>query len=687
MTEDEVIKAALEDFKTASDAEAQNRKDMLEDLQFRAGEQWPDFVYSSRETDNRPTLTINRLPQFIRQITNDARHNRPSIKVAPVDDGADQEVAEVLNGLFRHIEVSSNADIAYDTAVDNQVTMGLGYIRVLTDYTDDDSFEQDIKIKWVKNPFTVYYDPNCVEPDYSDAKYAFVVEDIPIEEYKRMYPESKMVGMDNFKSTGDNNLGGWTNNKTVRVAEYFRKEAVKKTLYLLNDGSTTTEKPKDDKDIALDPETGKPKTRPTTEWQVTWYKVNGIEILEQKKWPGKYIPIVPVIGEDLIIDGKRVIFGLVRGARDSQRMLNYWTSAITEAIALAPKAPFMVAEGQVEGYEQFWNDANTRSYAFLTYKQTDLEGRQAPMPQRNQAEPPVQAMMAAMQQAGQNLKDTTGIYDDSLGQRNQEEVSGKAILARQKQSNISNFHYLDNLSRSIEYLARIVLDLIPSIYDTARTIRIIGEDEIHSQVQINQKQTMDNGQPKLDENGAVKKAISFGVGKYDVVVTSGPSYSTRRQEAAASMLNVVQSYPQLMQVAGDLLVKNLDWPGSEALAERLEKTLPPNLQPQPDGKPQLPPQVQQAMAQSQQMIQKLTQELNQVQIELKTKAAELATKERIAKMDADRSIAVEAMKHESRANHEILMQQLRDISAQNQMQQSQNMQAVQQTQPQQLPQQ
>lgn len=616
---------AFKRFNQADTAEREIREKSLLDLKFRAGEQWPENIQNSRTVDQRPCITINRIPQFVRQVTNDARHNRPSIHVSPVNDGGDQATADIINGMFRHIEVQSAADIAYDTAVDAQVTMGWGYFRVNTCYVDDDSFEQEICIERIKNAFTVYFDPGCVQPDYSDANWAFIIEDMTKENYKAMYPNTAMASALDLSSVGDH-PAGWRDGESVRVAEYFVKSHDDKWLYQKKDGTVVEKEPKNF--------VNKRRVRVP---KITWYKINAAEIIEQQDWVGKYIPIIPVLGDDLDIDGRRDLSGLVRAAQDPQRLMNYWITAQTEAIALAPKAPWLIAAGQMKGFEQIWQTANIKTTSHLPYNPISIDGIQVPPPQRMTGEPPVQAMTVASQQAGQYLKDVTGIYDASLG-AGTPDVSGKAIIARQGQTNIANFHYVDNLSRSIKYLGKIILDLIPKIYDTERVVRIIGPDGSPDTVTINQNQV----DPLTQEVTHVLNDVT--VGRYDVTVDTGPSYSTKRQQSSDSMQQISQAYPELWSIAGDLMVEQFDWPGAEALAERLKMALPPPIQMQVQSKEQtgqaIPPQLMAKMNQQQQAIQQLSQALQAAHQKLQTKQLENASKEKIAAMNNETNLAV-----------------------------------------------
>ena len=646
---DETVKTALKRFRMAEEAESDTRKRALEDLKFRAGDQWPDNIKQQRALEHRPCITINQLPKFIRQVTNDARQNRPSIKVLPTAD-ATQETADVINGMCRQIQSSSQADVAYDTACDMQASIGLGYFRVLTEYCYEDSFDQEIKIKRIKNPFTVYFDPGAQEHDYSDAKWCFIVADIPVEDFFSDY-EGKKKADYQLETTG-NTQPDWMNEDYIRVAEYFRVDEKQETIYLLDDKRVITKAEKEQLEQG-GIEVNVINERETTKRKVIWSKLTALEELKTQDWPGRYIPVVPVLGEDYDIDGKRVIRGMVSDSMDAQRLYNYNSTAFTEALALAPKAPFIMAEGQDEGYERFWENANTKAYSRLVYKPVTIGGQIAPAPQRNTAEPPVQALAIGIRQAAEDLKGTTGIYDASLGARSNEQ-SGRAILARQAEGDVANFHYIDNLSRSIRYLGVILVDLIPKIYDAERVVRILHEDGESELVQINQHFEAENGERRLYDVTA---------GKYDVVVSTGPSYNTRRQEAAASMVEITQSYPKMMDVAGDLMVKNMDWPGASDIAERLKKLLPEGLLENEDGQPQLPKELQERMAKQDEMIGHLTEALNKTQDTIDNKMAEIESKERMKNAELQNKLIIEQMKQSGTANLTILQKQLEDISS------------------------
>lgn len=623
-----IIELARKRFKICDESSSELRNIALEDLKFSAGEQWPDDAKRERSQDNRPCLVINRIPQFIRQVTNDQKQNKPGIKVFPVDDKSDVETAKILQGLIRHIEYNSNASIAYNYAFDGAVRKGFGFYRIITDYVSPDSFDQEILIKKVQNHFSVLLDPSHIEPDGSDAEYGFIFDDLTDDEFKEKYPDSELSSMDDWTSIGSSK-DNWVSENSVRIAEYFYKDYEDKDICLLSDGSTVF---KDEFDQSMS-ELTIVKERKTKVPVVKWCVINGIEILEEKIFPSKYIPILPVYGEEIQIENQRIFEGIVRHAKDAQRMYNYWVSSETEAIALAPRAPYLVANGQVpDAFKEQWANANRRNYPYLTYEPKTVGGQLLGAPQRNTFEPAVQAITNARMQAADDMKATTGIYDSALGAQSRE-VSGVAIRGRQAQSQTSNFHYVDNFHASLRHGGRIIVDMIPKIYDSARVARIIGEDDEQEIVFINQ----------LFEKDGEQKLFNLGAGKYDVAVEAGPSFATKRQEALSSMIDLTKSYPQVAQVAGDLMVKNMDWPGASEIAERLKKMLPPGIA-DDKNKQEIPAEAQAQMQQMQQMLDQLTQQLNEKSELLKNKSIEIESKERIefAKMEVD--LQKEAMK-------------------------------------------
>jgi hypothetical protein len=585
---EEILTVARSRMKMAMAAYSDTREDELDDLRFYAASpdnqwQWPADVLQTRgavqgQTINaRPCLTINKLPQHVHQVTNEQRMNRPGIKVIPADDEADVDMAEVFNGVIRHIEYISDADVAYDTACENQVSYGEGYIRLLTEYCDEDTFDQDIKIARIRNSFSVYMDPMIQDPTGADARWCFVTEDVTKAEYERMYPDAAPISTLMSLGVGDQSISQWINENTIRIAEYFYIEYEKQTLNLYPGNQTAFDGTPEDK--ALRMMFGKPiRSREADRKKVKWCKINGYELLESREWAGAYIPVVRVVGNEFEVDGRMYVSGLVRNAKDAQRMYNYWVSQEAEMLALAPKAPFIGYGGQFEGYEQQWKTANTNNWPYLEVNPdvTDGQGQVLPLPQR--AQPPMASsgLLQAKAGAAEDIKSATGQYNASLGMTSNER-SGKAILARQREGDVGTYHYVDNLARAIRHIGRQLVDLIPKIYDTERIARIIGEDGEPATVKMNPMQEEPVKRIVDQEGTLIEKIYNPNVGKYDVRVITGPGYATKRQEALESMAQLLQGNPQLWQVAGDLFVKNMDWPGAQDLAKRFKKTIDPKV--------------------------------------------------------------------------------------------------------------
>ena len=600
----------------AQAAYSDSREDELDDLRFMAGSpdnqwQWPADVLATRgsvqgQTINaRPCLTINKLPQHVRQVTNEQRQNRPSGKVIPADDNADVEVAEIFNGVVRHIEYMSDADVAYDTACDNQVTYGEGYIRLLTEYCNDETFDQDIKIGRVRNAFSVYMDPTIQDPCGADAKWCFITQDILTTEYEEMFPDASPVSTLMAQGVGNESMAQWLAENTIRIAEYFYYENERATLHLYPDNQTAFRGSQRDKQLSS--MFGKPiRSREVDRKKVMWMKTNGFDVLDEREWPGKWIPVVRVIGNEWEVDGQIHISGLVRNAKDAQRMYNYWTSQEAEMLALAPKAPFIGYGGQFEGYEMQWKTANTTNWPYLEVNPdvTDGAGNVLPLPQRAAPPLPQTGLIQAKMGAAEDIKSTTGQYDASIGAQGNER-SAKAIIAREKQGDVGTYHYVDNLARAIRHITRQIVDLIPKIYDTQRIARIIGVDGEVDMVKFNPSQQEPVKEIREPQTGAlIEKIYNPGVGTYDVMVTTGPGYMTKRQEALDAMSQILQTNPQLWAVAGDLFIKNMDWPGAQEMAARFKKILDPKVLSDGDQSPEL-------MA-AQQQLEAMTMELNRV---------------------------------------------------------------------------
>ena len=651
------LSTARDRFKRSYEAESTLRMDMQDDMEFYNSEQWPDHVRMERTLDKRPILTINRLPQFVRQVVNQARASKPAIQINPVDNGADVETAEVFQGICRQIERQSKAHIAYSTAQEHQAIMGRGFIRVLAEYATDDSMEQEIRIKRVMDALTVYPDPSCAEPDYSDAMFCFIIERVPREEYKIRYGEDAMVSALDFSSLGVEHAE-WLTNEGIQVAEYFYIESAKTRIADIQIATNPPSRVVVDRSIITDEDLSSGrvtilKERETIKRQVKWALINGIDVLEGnddktagRDLPGPWIPVVPVLGEELVVRGRKNLRGMVRDAKDPQRSYNFWVSAETEMIALAPRAPVIGAAGQFENHEAKWNESNRRNFAYLEYNAMDLNGQIVPAPQRAAFDPNIGPIIQATMQADRDLKAVIGMFDAS--QENSQEQSGKAIIARQKQGEEGTSHFLDNLSRSIEQVGRILVSWIPIYYDKPRMLRILGEDETERSVVVHagqgeaaqdefnqQRQAYEDKYP-LKKNILDGRPYDLSVGRYDVTISVGPSYQSRRQETVDAILQLINSNPALAPVVSDILVGNMDWPGAKQLAKRLKKIVPPEVlaaESDEGGPPPIPPEVQQQLQQMQQQIEALTAALGEKDQIIQTKAQELAGQARIKQME------------------------------------------------------
>lgn len=631
---DRIIKEAQRRFKSSQDWESVFRPRYVNDLRFANADsynqyQWPGTIRQSRELNDRPCLTINKVRQHNLQIINDAKQNTPSIKVNAVGDGATYDSAQIFEGIIRHIEYISNAPTIYDNATVFQVQGGIGYWRLSTDYVGDDSFDQEIYIRNVRDPLNVYMDPDINEKDGSDAQFCFIFDDIPLEEAKKLYPKFK----DKFSQTalGDNVNNDWLTKNHVRVAEYYHRTQKKDRLlaftdpvngqqHIIRDSKISAELRKAAAHIIDDPST---EFRTITDDIVEHYLIIGNEVAEKTEWLGKYIPIVRVIGEETVIDGIMDRKGHTRAMIDPQRMYNYASSASVEFVALQTKTPFIAPAQAIEGLETYYTNANTENYAYLPYNHVDDDGNPIPAPER--AVPPTQstAYLQAMQTAQQEMMMTSGQYEASFGQKSNER-SGVAINERQRQGDNATYHFIDNLAVAIRFTGKILIDLIPKVYDTPRIIRILAEDGTDSHVQLDPKAQQAYAEKKQAQKEEIAVIFNPNVGRYDVQADVGPGYATKRQEAFNAFTEIVQHNPELTNIVGDLLFKNADFPGAEEIAERLERMVPPM------AKGEGPSPEAQAMQEQLQNLQSIIGKMTEQLVE-----AKLKNKDTTAKNDTD----------------------------------------------------
>lgn len=624
-----LLDRARKRWKMSDTEETPNRISGLEDKKFEAGDQWPQSVIDRRTEDNRPCFTMNSIPTFVKQVTNEQRQNRPQINVSPVGSGSDIDCAKILKGMIRYIERDSHAELAYDTSFDGAASIGWGYFRVVTEYEQPKSMNKTLVIKRIRNPFSVHMDPYCQEPDCADAKWGFISEMMPRDEFKEKYPDANEMSWDEA-SVGDT-YKDWVNDKQIRIAEYFEIDYKKRTLVMLDNGHIGWE---DDLDASVKQgiKAGRiniVRERESDEPQVMWYKITALDVLSRREWPGKWVPIFRVIGNEIDIEGKLILSGVIRDAKEPQRLLNYGHTQLVEAIALIPKAPFVMAEGQEEGHEDRWEQANTRSFPYLLYKPTTLQGQLLPAPQRQPPNVGTQGWEQVNQAASQGLMRTTGIRFDATMQERTVDESGRALRELRRSSDTGTLHYYDNLCRTLRHAGRAYIDLILKVYDTKRIVTILREDDKEEQVEIDphaNKAFQEMQRTGPDGKTKTMKVFNPNVGQYGVTVTIGPSYATQRIEASESMMDFVRAvapaYPQMVAAIADLIAGQQDWPQSEQFTARLAKLVPPNLL-APDMK-DVPPQVQAMLNGLQQQNQQLQQQLQAAAMAVRDKQADRA---------------------------------------------------------------
>ena len=582
--DERIIAEVKRRFAQCQDWENHQRKLFLEDIKFANadadnGYQWPNDIYTNRNGDNRPCLTINKVRQHNLQIVNDAKQNKPSIKFRPVGDGATYDAAQIFEGLARHTEYISNATSIYDSATRNQVEGGMGYWRIVTEYADKDTFDQEAYIRRIKDPLSVYLDPDIIELDGSDAMFGFIYEDIKKEVFKDKYPEFKDLPSTNSFDEVSN-----VDDQHIRICEYYRRNPVEKELISYKKDPND---PDSDFDTVLVYKGNIPsqivkslkkqqgtKTRKVIDYEVEWFKIAGDKIIENTKWLGKYIPIVRLIGEETIINGVLDRKGHTRALKDPQRMYNYFSSASVEQVTLQTKVPWLASVESIEGYEAVWRTANIDNPSMLPYNALGDDGTLLPPPQR--INPPVssQGYLQSMETAKQELMLVSGQYEATMGQRSNE-VSGKAIGERQRQGENATYHFIDNLAIAIKFTGKILYDLYPRIYDTNRIIKILGEDGSENDIILNPQ--AQQAHQEIQKRNEQKASLIFNpnVGKYDIYCDTGPNYETRRQEAWDAITQIIKTDGALVPIVGDLLFRSADFPNADKIAERLERMVPP----------------------------------------------------------------------------------------------------------------
>ncbi len=631
MNKEEIIYQAIKRFDEAQDAYAKQRQEAREDLKFVAGEQW-----SAPASTDELRMTVNLLQPFLRQITSDAREANPSIKVVPAGNGADEDLAEVIAGLIKHIEQKCDAVGVYQQAVWYAAASGEGYLFIDSEYCSDDSFEQDLVIKGCSNPEKVFLDPHHELLDGCDAEWGFVIEDIDHDVYVRQFPRSRLAqklgqgGWDKLNLPGD-----WVNKDIVRVAKYWVKEYTNSRIFMVIDPQTgetiTTENPPDDAVVL--------KKRNINKVKVKCYMMTADEVLDEMEWPGKYIPIIKVTGDSYYVGGRRIQHGAIRMAKDPQRQYNYFTSRQTEMIDLAPKNSFVGATEQFANNPEKWANANRINYGFLDYTPVVKGNTPVPPPTRVSGldQAAFQGVMMSRSGALEDLKLVFGLHDAALG-RPGNEISGVAIEARNLQSRKSTYQYFDNLLIALKCLGRQLVELIPYFYDTDRTIRIVKPDTTEQLIAINSIQN--------------NMRYDLTKGTYDVIVTTGPAFASKRQEALSALSSIMQAMPQTGAVIGDLVASQVDNPVSKLAAARIKATIPKEVLAatgELDNQSDMAPA--EALAQAQQMLSRAEMELQKMQLEkqeleVKIKVAEDKAAIELTKSDMEHERELAKLEHE-----------------------------------------
>lgn len=581
--DERIVEEARQRFHRCQEWEATARVRFIEDVKFANGDsdngyQWPNDLQKARIDQDKPTLTINKTAQHNGIIINESKQNKAAGKVRPVGDGATFESAEILESLIRHTEYISNAQDAYDNGTVYQVEGGIGYWRIIADYEDEDSFDQELYIRPIRNSLSVYLDPDINEKDGSDARFGFIFDDIPRDEFEIEHPEFKNETPSPALEAEDT----WVNDKHVRVAEYYRKSQKKDTLlaYVDKDGTQHTARksklpPEIVEALLEDPKTQK---RPIISDVVEWFKIAGDKIVDRRTgkdcWPGRYIPIMRIIGKETVIDGQLDRKGHTRALKDPQRMYNYNSSASVEYGALQTKAPWTAPAAAIEEFTQIWENANTKNYSILPYNHMDDDGNPIPPPQRIAPPQGAQFYVEERNSCAQDMMMVSGQYQDSLGQQSNA-VSGKAIGQRERQGDKATYHFIDNQAVAIRFTCKVLLDLYPHFYDTKRVKKILAEDGTEREITIDPQAKQAYEQKQQQENEVIAGIFNPSIGKYDVQADVGPSYGTNRQEAFAAYSQMITQNPEIGHIIGDLALRYADFPGADEAAERLKRMVPP----------------------------------------------------------------------------------------------------------------
>lgn len=660
--DEKIIKEAKKRFNLCVNWEAEARRRYEEDIKFANGDsynnyQWPFEIYNDRIEGDRPCLTVNKVQQHNLMVINDAKQNKPGVNIRPVGDEASFEAAQIFQEVVHHIEYISSAENVYDSATVTQVEGGIGYWRVMTDYMSPRSFDQEIYIRRIKDPRSVYLDPYITELDGSDSNFGFVFEDKSREDFKIEYPKFGFIGNNGVLG---NRTDNWITENNVRICEYYRKNKKNKKLVTFIIPQTNEQilgiidELEDTKQLLAKEIKKNKQLRQEYQYQerevvvddIEWFKIAGDHIIDSKPWLGESIPIVRLVGTETVIDGILDRKGHTRALIDPQRIYNYTTSANVEYGALQTKSPWLAPSAAIEGYEEYYKTANTINHSYLPYNHMGDDGQEIPPPSRPQAPQSSPAYVQQMQIAQQEMMMASGQYQAQFGEQ-ENAKSGIAINARQRQGDRATYHFIDNLAIAIRRTGKILIDLIPKVYDTKRIMQMEAKDGTILNVNIdpNAQQGLQQlppqpGQPLPIDNGQQIKFYVFNpnIGIFDIQSDTGPSFATRRQEAFNALTEIAKTNKEFMNIGGDLLWKVADFPESQILAQRWRKIIPPNIT--GDGPD---PKTEQAMHAASDKIEQLlaiiakqAKDLADKEKELDIKSYDVETKRKSASADASR---------------------------------------------------
>jgi hypothetical protein len=690
---DPLIAEARKRWQRCDEAEQKQRKRILLAKQFRAGDQWPSAIKAAREGAStqgkaaqppRPCLVVDRLSQPVRAISNTIKNADFGFDVMPNGGGADLETAKIFKGYLRWVQNRARGESPVEWAADGAIEGGIGWFRLLTDYVhqtwdgdpnDPALFDQEVLMRRITNNLSVYCDPSAVMPTRSDAQFMFVTEDVARDDFMRRWPTVNVRGLDEFMSIGDRDLKGWVTKDIVRIAEYWRIVYENRTFYEDADGIHEGKAPK--KSL---------RERIMRAATVKCDTINAVQSLEPGDWPGSHIPLIPIIGEELNVDGAIHLRGVIEEGMDAQRMVNYTYSGAMEIFALAPRSPIIAAAGQVENYKAMWDSANTVSYSNLVYDPIDVQGHLVPPPQLFQRDGTgIQAAVELMRTSEEAIKATTSTGDASLGNSHPNERSGRALQSLQAASDLANSNYPDNVRRALIYAAELIMEVAPRITRPGQLIQILGADDEPEQVMVGQPyQQGPNGIPQPAPAGVTPemaqqkdntfKFYDLNNGKYAVTATVGKANATKREEGAAAIGELIPHLPpEMAAVATPEYVEQLSFPGAQKMAEKLRKTLPPHLQDQDQDNP-VPPQLQAMIAQMQQENQALKQAVatDQAKQQAQMQSAQIDAQVQTQKAQADAQVKMQIaqldaqtaqMQADSTADKELALQVMKNAAS------------------------